>query len=362
MTALAMAACGGASSKVDAGNAVSDAGGALDAGPVVDAGGAVDAGAVAPIVAPAEQWTWVDFADSTCANGVPTGIAVNPKAGSEDLFIYLQGGGACWEGVTCFVLKSAVNIETGYTAASFETESDRGLPGFNRDVPTNPFKGAHFVFVPYCTGDVHSGDSTQVISGRTVRFQGGANTAAYLKRLKVTFPDVKRVYLTGSSAGAFGAQLNYTRVSQTFPTAEVHVLADSGQMINPSGTLLTDWVAAWNITVPQGCTDCLTHFPSYIDWLAGTHPNRRFALLAYSRDGVLRRFFNYEPAPYQVQTELLLSAKYDPRANAKYFYLAGDDHTMLGSQFNTTGAGNVTLNEFITKWYVGDPTWANVKP
>ena len=63
------------------------------------------------------------------------------------------------------------------------------------------------------------------------------NITAYLERLKVTFTGVQRVYLTGSSAGAFGAQINLT-ISRGFPNAEVHALSDSGQMIQPNGTLL----------------------------------------------------------------------------------------------------------------------------
>ena len=64
----------------------------------------------APIVAPNEAWTWVDFTDSQCANGAPTGIAVNPTSKSGDVLFYLQGGGACWDETTCYGLKSAAQL------------------------------------------------------------------------------------------------------------------------------------------------------------------------------------------------------------------------------------------------------------
>lgn len=368
LLAVAVSACGVSSSPnidADSGSPVIDAGGsAFDAGQVDSGTVAVDAGVATtgPIVAQAEKWSWVDFPDSMCGNGVPTGIGINPKSNNTEVWIYMQGGGACWEGLTCYTINAATHFSDGYTATTFANEGDLLLPGFNRAVSDNPFKNASFVFVPYCTGDVHAGDAVKVFNGSTANFHGAANVTAYLKRLKLTFPNATKVYLTGSSAGAFGAQLNFTRVSEAWPAAEVHVLADSGQMINPTGNLLGDWIAAWNVTVPASCVDCLTNFPKYIDWLTANNPTRRFALLAYSQDEVLRRFFNYMPAPYQVQTELLLTNQYDGKANAKYFYLAGSQHTMLGSQFTTVGNGGVSLNTFISKWYSGEPSWANVKP
>ncbi len=87
-----------------------------------------------------------------------------------------------------------------------------------------------FVCVPYFTGDVHAGDNvmnypaagTQV-PARTVHHKGAKNLDAFLVRLHDTFPDAARVFLVGSSAGAFGAQqLNYQRVAAAWPAAEVH--------------------------------------------------------------------------------------------------------------------------------------------
>ena len=87
------------------------------------------------------------------------------------------------------------------------------------------------------------------------------------------------------------------------------------------------------------------------------HPKGRFALLASLQDDVLRQYFGYETALYEAKTKALLAAKYDGRANAKYFALPGAGHTLLGSQFTVPG-----LNDFITRWYTGDSGWANDKP
>src|SRR5580693_4372833 len=58
-----------------------------------------DAGAITG--APDDQWTWVDFSTALCANGSPTGIAINPHAGATSLMIYFEGGGNCTSAATC---------------------------------------------------------------------------------------------------------------------------------------------------------------------------------------------------------------------------------------------------------------------
>jgi hypothetical protein len=320
-----------------------------------------------PIIAPVETWTWQDFPNSACGNGVPTGVAVNISTRTRDVFLYLQGGGACWNGLTCGVIKSASNVDTGYTSASFAGDGTKNAPPFSRTNAANPLKDMSFVYVPYCTGDVHAGDAVQVYDvpngpQMTVHHKGGKNMDAFLVRLKDTFPDAQRIFLSGSSAGAYGAQLNYERVAKAWPNAEVHVLADCGQMVTPNGTLLADWLAMWNFAIPSDCTDCTTDFTKYPAYLAQKYPTRRFGLLAYTQDQVLRQFFGYDPATFQQKTEALLTGVYDGRANAKYFLVASQEHVMLDNLLTLTGPGNVPLVTWTSQWLSGDAAWANVKP
>ncbi len=64
--------------------------------------GTPDAGPATPITAAAGKWTWVDFPDSACDDGTPTGIGVNPGT-SSNLIVFLNGGGACWNAQDCLV-------------------------------------------------------------------------------------------------------------------------------------------------------------------------------------------------------------------------------------------------------------------
>ncbi|WP_163995086.1 pectin acetylesterase-family hydrolase [Pyxidicoccus caerfyrddinensis] len=313
-----------------------------------------------PIDATPESWTWVDVPGTECGNGEQTGIAVNPNEASTDLYLYLQGGGACWDERTCFVLRSASNLTTGYQAAQFQTDSTRNAYMFDRAEPTNPFRDMSYVFVPYCTGDVHGGNAVQTYGTQQVHHKGASNVEAWLPRLVSTFPNVKRVFLAGSSAGAFGAQLNYERVAAAFPTAEVHVLADSGQMVTPAGTLLDTWLTNWGVTIPASCTNCGTDFTRFPAYLADTYPESRFGLLAWSRDGVLSNFFGYSAADFETRTLQLLTASYDGKDNARYFLKRGTQHTFLGSLDTTTSTTGVALEDWVSQWVEGNAAWSNV--
>ncbi len=342
----------------------------IDSG--VDAGfdaGVVDAGD--PIVAEDETWTWVDFPESFCGNGAPTGLGVNLTSRSTDVLIYLAGGGACWNAITCGPLNAAININTGYGESSFTGDVNLQAGPFQRAVTTNPFRDMSYVYVPYCTGDVHSGDAVtthpgfsvggQTVPEKTVHHRGAHNLRLFLERLRDTFPAATRVFVSGSSAGAYGAQFNYPAVAEAFPGAEVHVYADCGQLINPSGTLGGEWAAAWNLQVPAACTGCMADFALFPPYLAATYPDARFGLLAYTRDSVLRQFFGYDATNFETRTRALLSAAYAPAANARYFVATGEQHVMLGN-FDGVSSEGVSLRDWTTGFVAGDATWSNVLP
>src|SRR5262245_37715913 len=72
-----------------------------------------------PIGAPEFAWTWIPFENSTCANGASTGIGVNLSSLSNRVAIFLAGGGACWDELTCYTLDTAAFIESGFGETEF---------------------------------------------------------------------------------------------------------------------------------------------------------------------------------------------------------------------------------------------------
>lgn len=329
----------------------------------VDAG-VFDAGM--PILAPVETWTWTGFPDSACGNGSPTGIGVNVTGRSKDVFIFLMGGGACWNSLTCAF--AATNLD-GYGSGEFGGETATRAAPFVRTEATNPFKDMSYVFVPYCTGDVHGGDNvvnypaqgTQ-IPARTLHHKGAKNMDAFLPRLRDTFPDATRIFLSGSSAGAFGAQFNYQRVAATWPNAEVHLLADCGQIIDPAGTLLDEWTTAWNLSIPADCTGCANDLSLFPKYLHDSAPNRRFGLLAYTQDSTLRQFSGYDAATYEQRTLALSVSGYDTTSNAKYFIVGSNSHVMIDDLQTLVGPQSTSLLSWVSAFVRGDASWQSVKP
>lgn len=319
----------------------------------------------APADAPVGAWTWRDVPGMVCGDGEPTGVGVNPSDRSDDVVIFLQGGGACWDVNSCFILRSSINIESGYTAAMFANEATRSAPPFDRADPANPFKDATFIFVPYCTGDLHSGDNVKEYAAfnqtRAVHHKGAANIDALLRELGPTLADKKRVWLTGVSAGGYGAQLNYHRFAAALPGAEVHALADCSPMVTPWAGRLGEMSGAWRLQTPPGCEACATSFPAVIDHLATTYPQRRFALLTYDADNVISLYFNYPlDGTFGRALNSLLRDQYDPHPNARYFARPGTEHVMLGGFKTLRAADGTPLRDWIAAWATGAPSWSDV--
>ncbi len=350
----------------------------LDAqGPEADAS-SVDAGLgwdVAPlppgerITTPMmERWTWVPFPDAVCGNGSATGIGVNLTTRSNRVFIYLMGGGACWDEGTCYELRTAANLE-GYLEPSFNAEirTFERFGMFNRDDMTNPFRDASFVFVPYCTGDVHAGERVQVYNpempSRQTHHVGARNMAAYLRRLMPTFATADRIWLTGSSAGGVGAAFNWPRIQAAFPMARVDLLNDAGQMVDANNGRVREWRRAWGLPTPGDCPECATTLSANVGWLHRTMgATRRSGLMATLQDATLRGFYTVNPAMFESATRAMLSAHYDGRPNARYFVLPGAMHTFWG-QWNTLAAPDGTrVKDWVTQWATDSADWRNVGP
>jgi hypothetical protein len=336
---------------------LSSPGGSDDAGLVAvpDAGtSTVDAGAV---MVPEETWTWVPVVGTTCGNGSQTGVGLNLSRRSTDVLVFMQGGGACWNELTCS--RGFATDLDGYSETKFAADPTKNLVIFNRANMNNPFRNASFVFIPYCTGDVHAGDT---LAPYGIHHRGAANVRADLARLQATFQNTSRIWLTGVSAGGYGVQFNYFRFAEAFATAEVHALADSAQMVNPSGTLLSQFVGAWNTSNPPGCAGCTQDFTQVPGWLARTYPNRRFGLLAYSRDSVLAQFLGYQQPAFESATTMLLSAEYTNKPNLKYYVVdpAQPSHVLLPQLLTRTVSG-VALADWVSAWANGTPGWENVR-
>ena len=143
----------------------------------------------------------------------------------KGLLFFMQGGGACWDATMCLVTDKSAHLRDTVDQAVVLGEASTLSGLFDHDNAANPFANYAYVYMPYCTGDLHIGTQARTYTGpsgaETIHHQGGLNVEAYLKRIVATFPNVERVVVSGISAGGFGATLNWWRYQGAFPRARV---------------------------------------------------------------------------------------------------------------------------------------------
>lgn len=330
------------------------------------------------ITAEPNTWTWVGFDSAVCMNGSSTGIGVSINPESENLLILLEGGGACFDPVSC---AGAANPD-GYGETKFTGDVagvlQRGI--LDRSDTNNPFRDWSFVYVPYCTGDVHGGANPAGIGGRY--FLGHQNFSWYLTRLVPTFASVSQVVLAGRSAGGLGTIVNYPQTAEAFGCTPVHVLDDAGGLLPDEylrPCLQTTVREVWSLddNVPSDCEQCSCSdgggLVNVLPWAASRYPDRRFAFLSSMEDGTMRTFYGYgysrgcdfpQNMPGEDYTAGLLGTRelvsgFD---NFQTFYVPGDQHTFTYQGLGANSSGGVTLGEWLGQMVSGDSAWADVGP
>lgn len=114
----------------------------------------------------------------------------------------------------------------------------------------NPFKDWHHVYVSYCTGDVHWGDTEKTYDPggpleTTINHRGAVNAKAALDWTYENVPTPEKVFVTGCSAGGYGAALWSGYVKQHYAAAQTYLFADSAAGII-TDTFFQESFPAWN--------------------------------------------------------------------------------------------------------------------
>ena len=228
-----------------------------------------------------------------CIAGTP--YSMFTKAGDPDkVMIFLQGGGACWEGFPrCNATAEAqFPPPAAFLPGIFAAASADGT------IP-NDIGDWSVAYFPYCDGSVFSGDNDvqndPVFGVR--RHRGLRNLSAGMDVAKAVFPDANRVLVTGSSAGGVGAA-GFAPFLARFlfgNDADLYVLNDAGPIaLNP--TVATDAALAraadWKFTeffpescVRKGLCDALKQQTGLVEWRLQNDKTVREAF--YETDGDL---------------------------------------------------------------------------
>jgi hypothetical protein len=269
-----------------------------------------------------------------CLRG--TKYTVDTREGaSDELVIFLQGGGACW-----------ADFCSAFEETSTLRESDGGI--LNPNLEGNPVADWDVVYLPYCDGSLFAGDVDRVLPnsaleegepGTSMGYQRGLqNLTAALDVAVSEFSNPSRILLTGVSGGAFGTIVSLPLVRYYYPDTEIVVFNDSGVGVAKEGdpgfvndTLLAGWNAS--ALVPASCPECTSngHVTRLVEWQLAADDNFIMSALSYSADSVIALTFLMIP-PADFTTSLLAetgrtTAMFEDRY--KRFIPADTAHTAL---------------------------------
>lgn len=198
--------------------------------------------------------------DTRCARDTPFVFAVRPGT-SRKIVVEFIGGGACWDEFTCGFADAIFSSDAEWVRG-FEGSESIPLGVYDTDTVDNPIADYHHVLVPYCTGDIHWGDSEVVYAEGTpsevpILHKGAVNAQAVLDWMDENYDEPEQVFSTGCSAGAYGAAMWSAHLAEQYPSADLVQLGDSGV-----GVITDSWFQqsfpSWNAEAS---------FPTWIDSL-----------------------------------------------------------------------------------------------
>lgn len=330
-----------------------------------------------------------------CSFGTPYHFFV--KRGTVNkLVMYYQGGGACWNLLTCGVVGT---FDKDVNPAGSDNPNNTTTGFGDLTNPLNPFKDWNIVFVSYCTGDIHFGDSNPTYSGGMLgtyntRHKGWHNARIAEKYAREHFVNPEEVFVTGSSAGAYGAFFNAPLHHEVWPDSQFTVLGDAG-----NGVLTEDFIndrfPVWNFeshlpsNIP-GVIEAIENasgIPAYTAAVANYFPNTAWGHYTSSYDGgtggqtgflnvmqnddgttgtALATWPSWWNASCewraQMRHQAITTAAAVP-SNYRYYIGTGSRHTMYGSNkvYTDTTGGVPTIADWVSSMLARDVGWTNVE-
>lgn len=356
----------------------------------------------------ADDGKYVEFAynglQPSCTNapGTDPEFAFFFREGiSNNLVVYFQGGGACWHENNTITQKTCTQELT-----DFENTDTFDLVGAGKGVllgaggifdftkSENPFKDWSFIYIPYCSGDLFWGAKDNEYSS-TVRHRGHVNTRVVIEWMKNKFqtqPD--NIFLTGISAGSYGAVFNFPFIKEEFSDSQFHVFADAG-----NGVMNADFKSSglvnWGIQLPTSSKLPVTSTFTDLDDLevsdleiaslyatiANHYSTTKFAQYTTAWDNSQTYYYNVmenieNPDVWSDITSdtsiwcdwhdamlvnVAATESLSDVGNFKYYIAPGEGHTILGSPgMYTETSNNVGLLDWINAMLTNGNDFDNV--
>ena len=306
-----------------------------------------DSGTEEPPFEPEAYGEWLKFEPegAVCANGSQYKFFVNFSETSDNVVIFFEGGGACWDYEDCAGARpfntECINEPAGtecirddYPAAFLHLDSlepftaiteplgvvdgdvpvELAYPMLSGNTDINPMGDWNRVFVTYCTGDTYLGSTVNTYSdpdgeGPDVDFHhmGHQNMLIIIEELNRMFRNVPKMMVSGCSAGGIGSLNNYPFIRNGMDGVErAYLIADSGPVIpstlsngepSHSSRLLDAIRGPWDVatmidSLPVG-EQIDSDFGNINRVVAEAFPDDRLSVTIFERD------YNVTVASYQ---------------------------------------------------------------
>jgi len=284
------------------------------------------------------------------------------KGTVNKVLVFFNGGGACWDAMNCVYVPTYTQqvyetvISKQLTTLTEVSEGEYGYVPIDEGIfdfsdCRNPFKDWYVVYLPYCTGDLFWGSSDYNYDGVDIHHHGFVNFMAVLDWMEKNFRCPLQVFVTGSSAGGYGAILNYPYIRESFPLARVYALGDAANGVVGDGFIATA-DAKWNIQYASWILgddiSALTMEDIYSN-IAAEYPFMKFAQYTTAWDATQTWFYNlqldsniYNPAQWNNVPDIvfglwhstMLSYTHGTAENVpnyRYYIGEGTDHTIMRS-------------------------------
>ncbi|MEZ4238016.1 MAG: hypothetical protein R3F59_18100 [Myxococcota bacterium] len=282
------------------------------------------------------DWQEVALPGPVCGDGSQYKVYVWDSPSSDNLLLYFEGGGACWDYGGCTGANGVLGaanpngLAPDYMSGMAQqyvsplvNGADPGLPLRSKtDLVTN---GWDVVYMPYCTGDVHVGNSVVTYTDPsgvnppvTFHHNGYNNTLEALGYLDTRFPNIGKLMVSGFSAGGTASTIQYYLARTMLNASSGYLLIDSGPVFpapdntywsRPLHDLITSQWGLGSLFDELPATFDDNDFGSISDMLAEEFPDDQLAYIGYSSDYNYSRF-SYEyfnPGISKDETLLLLA-------------------------------------------------------
>ena len=296
-----------------------------------------------------------------CLAGNPYRFYVQRGTSLDNVLIYFQGGGGCWNKLTsrnkrfrmCHHEASHSNIDKGI----FEKRDD------------NPFKDYTVIHILYCSGDTHLGnkkrDYKDKTTGRHVQLYGSGNTRSVFKWMHQQLPFGKKyIMIGGSSAGAMATQFYAQYLLSNFPSERQGVLIDSLIGIIPKKNTAHHWKKLgvcdgfgleWNSTFVKDCHEGKFKPSMALEATIKNHPKAQFLAINTKIDYVQRVFYALTSYNHLGREEFYndmigLLLQFEKYPNFASYLVRGGAHQFLNKKIVYTATTSRYHGPLVSKW------------